>query len=71
MIEKFISTLFASRTQAHIYHLQTKSYAEHIAIGEFYESITDTIDSIAEMAIGLDIDVKSTPKMTLDLEFKY
>lgn len=52
MIEKFISTLFASRTQAHIYHLQTKSYAEHKALQKYYEGIIDLIDGIAEAYQG-------------------
>ena len=52
MIEKFISTLFASRTQAHIYHLQTKSYAEHMALQEYYEGIVDMIDAIVEAYQG-------------------
>ena len=52
MIEKFISTLFASRSQAHIYHLQTKSYAEHVALQAYYEGIVDMIDSIVEAYQG-------------------
>jgi len=38
-IASFFSTLFASRTQAHIYHLQTPSYAAHIALQGYYEGI--------------------------------
>jgi hypothetical protein len=52
MIEKFISTLFASRSQAHIYHLQTTSYAEHVALQDYYEGIIDMIDSIVEAYQG-------------------
>jgi hypothetical protein len=49
---KFISTLMSSRTQAHIYHLQTSSYAAHKALQEYYEEIVDLIDSYSEAYQG-------------------
>ena len=52
MMNKFISTLFASRDQVHIFHLQTKSYARHMALGEYYDGIVDLIDSLAEAYQG-------------------
>jgi DNA-binding ferritin-like protein len=39
-------------TQYHIWHLQTKEYAEHMAIGDFYEGLNEKLDSIAEHFIG-------------------
>lgn len=48
----FISTLFAARTQAHVFHLQTKSYAAHKALGAFYDGIVDLADDYVEMAQG-------------------
>jgi hypothetical protein len=47
-VAKFISTLLASRNQAHIFHLQTSSYAAHKALQEYYEGIVDLIDSYVE-----------------------
>lgn len=47
-VAKLISTLFASRIQAHIFHLQTSSFAAHKALGEFYEGIEDLADSYVE-----------------------
>lgn len=44
----FIGTLMQSRNQAHIYHLQTTSYAQHKALEGYYEGIIDLIDSIVE-----------------------
>ena len=41
---KFISTLFSSREQAHIFHLQTSSYAMHAALNKYYDGIVDLID---------------------------
>jgi hypothetical protein len=49
---KFISTLMSSRTQAHIYHLQTSSYAAHKALQEYYEEIVDLIDEYSEAYQG-------------------
>lgn len=51
-LEKLMSYLLHSRTQVHIYHLQTKSYAEHIALGGYYDSIVGLIDGIIESYQG-------------------
>ena len=48
----FIGTLMQSRNQAHIYHLQTKSFAEHKALQDYYEAIVDHIDSLVETYQG-------------------
>lgn len=47
-----ISVLMASRTQAHIFHLQTSSYSLHKALEKYYEGIVDIIDSFAESYQG-------------------
>lgn len=52
-IALFLSTLFSARTQAHIFHLQTKSYAAHKALGDFYDQIADLSDTYAEQAQGV------------------
>jgi hypothetical protein len=51
-IAKFLGTLMSSRTQAHVFHLQTPSFAAHKALNEYYDDIVDLIDSYAEMAQG-------------------
>ncbi len=48
MIAELIYRLFHARTAAHILHLQTRSFAAHKALNEFYDSIVDLADSIAE-----------------------
>ena len=48
----FVSTLFASRTQAHIFHLQTPSFAAHKALNEYYDEIIDLVDGIIESYQG-------------------
>lgn len=49
---KFLGTLMSSRNQAHIFHLQTSSFAAHKALDDYYSGIVDLIDSYAEMAQG-------------------
>jgi hypothetical protein len=51
-IAKFLGTLMSSRTQAHIFHLQTPSYAAHKALNSYYDDIVDLIDAYAEAAQG-------------------
>jgi len=55
MFEKLISTLMASRDQAHIFHWQTKgpgSYAAHKALGKYYDAIPDMLDALVESYQG-------------------
>ena len=48
-----IAILFLSREQAHREHLKTKSYAAHVALGDFYTGIVDIADDFAETYQGL------------------
>jgi hypothetical protein len=48
----FIGTLMQSRNQAHVYHLQTNSFAAHKALQEYYEEIVDLIDGLVESYQG-------------------
>ena len=55
MFEKLVSTLMASRDQAHIFHWGTTgdgSYAAHMALGSYYEAIPDMIDALVETYQG-------------------
>jgi DNA-binding ferritin-like protein len=52
ILGQFISTLFASRTQAHVFHLQTNSFAAHKALNEYYDGIIGIADGIAESVQG-------------------
>jgi hypothetical protein len=51
-MNEYVGTLMQSRNQAHIYHLQTPSYAKHIALNEYYEEIVYLIDSLVEAYQG-------------------
>jgi hypothetical protein len=47
-----ISNVLFSKVQVHIYHLQTKSYAKHIALGDYYSSVNDLFDTLVETYQG-------------------
>ena len=47
-----ISKLFNSRNQVHIFHLQVKDYAQHIALNGYYDGIGDLIDGVVESYQG-------------------
>ena len=49
---KLISYLFHSRTQTHIFHLQTQSFAEHMALNVYYDGIIPLIDALVESYQG-------------------
>lgn len=53
---QYFSKIFESREMAHVYHLQLKgsqgSYAQHIALGEYYEGILDILDELVEVYQG-------------------
>lgn len=52
MIEDFVSRGFALRDATHLAHWATRSYAEHVALGGFYEGLIDGIDTVVEAYQG-------------------
>ena len=52
MIGELIMRCFHARTNAHVLHLSTRSYATHKALNDFYDEIVDLADSLAEAYIG-------------------
>lgn len=65
-MKKYLELLFSSQLQSHVFHLQTKSYAKHIALNEYYDEIVDLIDTLAENYQGkygiVDFGFKTTIK---------
>ena len=51
-IGDFILTLLHAVSNTHILHWQTKSYSEHVALGEFYTALADLIDDLVEAMQG-------------------
>jgi hypothetical protein len=64
MIARLIAILFLSREVAHREHLNTKSYAQHVALGSFYDTIIDNADSIAEAYQGRHGLIGKIPMLT-------
>jgi len=55
MFEKLISTLMASRDQAHIFHWQTTgegSFAAHLALNGYYDAVPAMVDALVEAYQG-------------------
>lgn len=51
-IEELINRVFSTRDAVHLTHWTTKSYAEHQALGEFYEEVIDRLDTLVEAYMG-------------------
>ena len=58
---EFLLTLLHASTNAHILHWQTKSYAEHVALGEFYEAIPGLVDDLVEATQGATGEIIQFP----------
>ena len=58
----FISVLFHSATVTHFMHLQTKSFAQHMALGEYYDAIVELADKWAEAYQGCYDIITGYPK---------
>ena len=69
MFEKLISTLMASRDQAHVFHWQTTgpgSFAAHMALNTYYDAIPDMVDALVESYQGKYGLIKFRPVAGLD-----
>lgn len=52
MFAEFVINMFNCVTTTHLLHLQSRSYSEHIALGDFYESLEDLVDTLVEAYQG-------------------
>ena len=64
MIEQLISRVFYARNLAHYEHWRTKSYAQHKALGKFYEGVIEALDALVEAYQGLNGLIGSIPSPT-------
>lgn len=51
-ITELITRAFTTRNLLHFAHWSTKSLAQHLAVGDLYDQIIDTIDDIVECYQG-------------------
>lgn len=54
-MDKLIDLVFGHADEAHRAHLESTSFAEHDALGEFYNAVREKLDTFVESAIGLDV----------------
>ena len=65
-ITQLLNKCFEVRDQIHYWHLQTKSYAEHMALGKFYDEWLSLTDQFIETFQGRyayvtgDLEIKLT-----------
>jgi hypothetical protein len=64
MIEQLISRVFYARNLAHYEHWRTKSYAQHKALGKFYDGVVEALDALVEAYQGLNGLIGSIPSPT-------
>lgn len=60
-VGEFLLTLLHAVTNTHILHLQSQSYAQHVALGDFYEGLDDLTDSLIEAIQGLTGEIVQYP----------
>lgn len=61
MIEELVAKTFATRNATHLGHWRTKSYAEHVALGDFYEELIEIVDTLVESYQGNFGLIKEVP----------
>ena len=49
---ELISLLLHSNTQVQIFHRQTKSFSEHMSLGNYYDEIIELVDGLTESYQG-------------------
>ena len=63
---KIVAVLFLARDLAHREHLTTTSYAQHIALGDFYPAVIDLADRLAEACQGRHGLMQDIPLLSND-----
>ena len=61
MIDTLITKIFKERNNSHARHWSTSSYAQHQALGEFYENIIEILDKYVEAYIGTFGKIEDIP----------
>lgn len=51
-METIIGQLFEARDIAHIFHLRTRSFAQHLALNDLYDALLESADAVAEQWQG-------------------
>jgi hypothetical protein len=65
-VNSVVALVFADADAAHKQHLATQSYAEHVALGSFYEDVRAGVDALAEALVAMGQRPEPAPKPILD-----
>jgi len=65
-VQEYVSSLLEIQDISHIAHLQTSSFAEHKALNELYDGITDQFDAYVEAYQGKYGIIKGYKSFKLD-----
>ena len=58
---QLVAKCLAVRTAAHYAHFKSRSYARHVALGDFYDDLLDAVDEFAEVYMGVEGRLESFP----------
>ena len=58
-IKDVISKCLIATVGIHLEHWKTHNEARHVALGDFYTALNEQLDSLAEIALGIGIDLRS------------
>jgi len=61
-VAEFVAQLLHSSTVTHFMHWATNSYAQHKALGKYYEQIIELVDQYAEAYMGRYEQLKKFPE---------
>lgn len=67
MLDKLITRVFKDRNAAHASHWTTKSFAEHEALGDFYEDVISAVDRYVEAHQGTFGQMEKAPDEVTDI----
>lgn len=67
MLDKLIERVFKDRNAAHANHWTTKSFAEHEALGDFYEDVISAVDRYVEAHQGTFGQMEKAPGQLPDI----
>jgi len=67
---ELVARCFDARTTMHLAHLQSRSYSEHMALGDFYDDIATAADAFIECHMGIEGMLTGYPSISPDTSAK-
>lgn len=69
-VHSLVMSLLTLAAKAHVWHLGTKSYSQHKALGDLYGYLHEAADDLAEAAIGDGMAIKETSQAEVENELQ-